>query len=675
MVKLRIVIILFILTAFQPVLSQKRTLNPYDLLNIKMVAEVALSPDNKYIAYTVTVPRQLNEGSGTDYRYLYVYHIAEKKSQALIEDKKNISGISWSPDGKNIVFKALLQASKGLQLYSISPSGSEATALSNLSQTILNYVYFNNDLIYFTANSPQNEYKTELLKKGFDMEIYEEEYRDINLYELNLKTGNTRQITSNYSVIDFSVSPDGKFAIATITEKNLTDYSYMFKKVAIIGLVDAKLDIVSENQGKMGVIKWSPDGTKIAYIAASHLNDAVDGSLFVTDNPVLVKNAVIENIVKSFKGSVIDFSWKDNNNLFFAAEESVNISLYEYNLKKKMQTLVFVPGEVFFRTFSINNSSVAFAGNTAKHPNELFNFDFKRKQTEKLTNNNPFLDNIEFSLQEKISYKATDGLNLEGVLIYPQNYIAGKQYPAIVYIHGGPEACVQNGWLNYYSYWGHFAAAKGFFVFYPNYRASSGRGVDFTMAGFGDLLGKEFSDVIDGIDFLINKGMIDKNKVGIGGGSYGGYFAAWGATRFTDRFAASVVFVGVSNQVSKRFTTDIPYEDYLVHWGYWSHENWDKVFDVSPVKYAHQSKTPTLILHGKDDPRIPVSQGMELYRALKTYGNAPVRLVLYPGEGHGNRKNTSRLDYLLRTLEWFDYYLNSEAPKNQIPEKYLQITY
>jgi len=671
-----ILFLIVFLFAFQPLIkAQQKTLNAYHLLQIKMVSEAVISPDNNYIAYTLIVPRQLNEGAGSDYRELYVYHIASKKSDRLIGEKKNITGISWSPDGKNIVFKALLDKVQGTQLYSIAPTGGDPVQLTNLNQTILNYSIYNSNQLYFTALSPENDAKLALIKNGFDVEVYEEEYRDINLYELNLQTKNLRQITSKCSVHDFSISPDGNYALASVTDKNLTDYVYMFKKVCLIELNSSKMNVIHENQGKLGEIKWSPDGKMIAFMAASDIKDAVDGSLFVSAFSAQNNTFNFENIVKNFKGSVIDFSWKDNNAIYFAAEESVDISLNEFNCKTKKQSVVILGGNAVFRAFDHNNNNICFAGNTSQHPNELYLFNLKTQKTQKLTDHNPFLQEITFSKQEKITYQASDGLTIEGVLIYPEGYVAGRQYPMIVYIHGGPEACVQNGWLNYYSYWGHIAAAEGFFVFYPNYRASSGRGVEFTMAGYGDLLGKEFSDVIDGIDYLINKGYVDKNKVGIGGGSYGGYFAAWGATRFSNRFAASVVFVGVSNQVSKRNITDIPYEDYYVHWGFWSDENWDKVFDASPVKYAHLNQTPTLILHGKDDPRIPVSQGMELYRALKIHGKAPVRLVLYPGEGHGNRKNTNRLDYILRTMEWFNYYLNSNNPKNQLPEKYLEIKY
>ena len=256
-----------------------------------------------------------------------------------------------------------------------------------------------------------------------------------------------------------------------------------------------------------------------------------------------------------------------------------------------------------------------------------------------------------------MTWKASlDGREIQGMLIHPITKPA-KAAPMIAAIHGGPEAHDMNGWLTSYSNPGQVAAAKGYYVLYPNYRSSTGRGVAFAKLGQGDLANGEFTDILDGIDALIAKGLVDKTKVGITGGSYGGYLSAWAATKWTDRFAASVVFVGVTDQVSKRLCTDIPMEDYLVHWRIWTDENVALVWDRSPIAHAKGSKTPTLICHGKDDPRVHPSQSLELYRTLKTRGAAPVRLVWYPGEGHGNQNRASRLDYSLRQMAWFDHFL------------------
>jgi dipeptidyl aminopeptidase/acylaminoacyl peptidase len=181
--------------------------------------------------------------------------------------------------------------------------------------------------------------------------------------------------------------------------------------------------------------------------------------------------------------------------------------------------------------------------------------------------------------------------------------------------------------------------------------------VAFSKLGQADAAGKEFDDLVDAVDALVATGLVDPAKVGITGGSYGGYASAWAATRLSSRFAASVMFVGISDLVSKVGTTDIPLEEYLVHSRRHLHEDWQHFLERSPIFHAAEARTPILILHGKDDPRVNPGQSLELYRRLKTLGQVPVRLVWYPGEGHGNRASASRLDYNLRMLQWFDHYL------------------
>jgi dipeptidyl aminopeptidase/acylaminoacyl peptidase len=229
---------------------------------------------------------------------------------------------------------------------------------------------------------------------------------------------------------------------------------------------------------------------------------------------------------------------------------------------------------------------------------------------------------------------------------------------------------VPHGWVTSYANPGQVAAARGLGVFYPNYRGSTGRGVAFAKAHQSDYGGKEFDDVIDGIDYLVEKlGLVRKDRVGVTGGSYGGFATAWCSTRHSERFAAGVMFVGISDHVSKSGTTDIPEEMYLVHARKRLWEDWQFFLERSPIYYVQKARTPLLILHGRDDTRVPTSQSMELFRHLKTLGNVPVRLVLYPGEGHGNRKAAARLDYNLRMLQWFEHYLSGpggDPPGNDI---------
>jgi dipeptidyl aminopeptidase/acylaminoacyl peptidase len=227
----------------------------------------------------------------------------------------------------------------------------------------------------------------------------------------------------------------------------------------------------------------------------------------------------------------------------------------------------------------------------------------------------------------------------------------------ILDVHGGPESHERDGWITSYSGPGQVGAARGFAVFLPNYRGSTGRGVEFSKMGQADYAGKEFDDLIDAVDHLVEIGLVDKDKVGVTGGSYGGFATAWCSTYHSERFAAGVMFVGISDHVSKAGTTDIPQEMHLVHSRRWPWDHWDWFRERSPIYHVKKAQTPLLIMHGKSDTRVHPSQSMELYRYLKVLGQVPVRLVLYPGEGHGNRKAAARYDYCLRMLRWMEHYL------------------
>lgn len=654
--------------------GQTRVFEYSDLLKLRTVAEAAISPDGKYIAYTVNSPRPLTDKAGGDYRELYLYELSTQKITELLTGKVNVTSIQWVPGSKNIAFRARLSNSGAPQIYFISAQGGEPFVITDFKTPVQNYSLSpDGKKIIYTAGEKRFPEKDDYLNRGFDAVIFEEEYENITLYSYDISSKEIKALTKDVSVFSFTLSPDGLYAACQIAEKNLVDDSYLFKRIYSVNTVTGEKKLLAENPGKISDMSWSPDGKHLAFIAGVDINDPVSGSLFVASFAEYKKFTDLTNYTLNFEGSVTGVDWLDANTMIYSSEESVDHTLRTVTIDGRKRELILIGGKYIFSSFEPADKKILLLGNTSLHPSELVLYDMAGKTTERLTEHNPFLKDIKFGRQEKISYKSRDGWTIEGVLIYPADYSSGKSYPLITYIHGGPEACVSNGWLTGYGTWGQIAAGEGYFIFFPNYRASSGRGVEFAKADRGDLAGKEFEDVIDGIDLLISEGKVDKNRVGIGGGSYGGYFSAWGATKYTERFAASVVFVGVSNQISKALTTDIPYEDYYVHWGIWPHENFELYLDRSPVKWAPGSKTPTLILHGKEDPRVPPLQSVELYRSLKLHGKAPVRLVFYPGEGHGNRKNTSRLDYVVRTMDWFNYYLRDNKDKTKMPAMYYDI--
>lgn len=651
--------------------AQQPVFTPQDLFRIKRVAEVATSPDASHIAYTVNIERPFADGKGSDFRELYVFNVQTGEHVPYILGNNFISEVQWKPDSKQITFMGKMSDAKTATLYGINLSGGTWFQIADLPGASAHSWRPDGKAIAYLANEPaesdpREERQAKMYERmGFDAAVFEENVVNKAVFVYDLETQTSKQWSKSGCVFGYEWSPKGDRIAAQIAPRNLVDDSYMFKDIFILN--DLGQQMLVDVPGKLGEMEWSPDGKYLAFLAAVDVHDPANGSLFIvnTDQPTAWTG--IKNYTHEFKGTVSHVTWKDNSTVLFFSDESVDQTLREVKVTGGESTLVIAGGQCTFSSPSLSGNVLAFSGNTWQHPDELYTFDLKQKSLKRQTRLNPWLDSIALGKQEKFTWKAKDGTELEGYLIYPVNYQPGTSYPLITYVHGGPEACVINAWSTYYSTWGQIAAGRDMFVFAPNYRSSTGRGVAFSKYGQKDLADEEFTDILDGIDKLIADGKVNRYRVGIGGGSYGGYLSAWAATKYSDRFAASVCFVGVTNQISKRNTTDIPYEDYYVHWLIWNDEDINLIYDRSPVKWASNNKTPTLILGGEADTRVHPSQSLELYRTLKLNGKAAVRYVTYPGEGHGNRNNPAQLDYAMRTLEWFTFYLKEGRSPTELP--------
>ena len=234
------------------------------------------------------------------------------------------------------------------------------------------------------------------------------------------------------------------------------------------------------NPGKLGQMTWSPDGKQLAFIAGVDINDPVNGSLFVTKVPNKKDFTQLDAYSKDFMGSVTHVEWKDSKTLIYCADEGVETGFYIQATGSDKGALLVEKGEVIIGNFRLNNGMIAFAGEQPSHPRDLFTMSLKDKKLIKRSDLNPWIREKKLARQEKLTWKSRDGLDIEGVILYPLGYKEGTKYPMINYIHGGPEACVKNGWTTYYSMWGQVAAAKGYVVLMPNYRGSSGRGVAYS---------------------------------------------------------------------------------------------------------------------------------------------------------------------------------------------------
>jgi dipeptidyl aminopeptidase/acylaminoacyl peptidase len=645
--------------------SAQNVLSPQDLLSLKYVGSQQLSPDGKHMVYMMATPRTANEKPGGSHIDYYLMNMADQTSTKLFGDGFRASSIQWLPDGEHISFLHKAEGGK-TQVYTAAAGGDEMTQVTNSPESIRAYAWAKDGSgLALIIRDAVTEREKELNDRGYGFIFYEENIKNDNLYYAPVadgKAGDMKQLTEDVQVWDMVWNHSGSTIAAAISPKNLVDHNYMFKRVYAVDVATGERKQISQNEGKLGNYTFSPDDSKLAYAAALDINDHQVSQGFVVD----LESGELNNITPaSYKGHISWIDWKSDNELVYHADEGVNTDLYSYNLKKGIRKLL-LDGEELGLVFQepqwdAKGKVYVMSGST---PTDYMNiYRWKGKGTpERITDANPMLNEVKLGEQRVIQFKARDGQEIEGIIMLPPDYEEGKTYPLIVYVHGGPESHHSNAWLSYYSTPGQVMAGKGYLVAYFNYRASTGYGVAFAKAGLGDPAGKEFDDIADGIDFMIEKYGADAERVGLAGGSYGGYASAWFATYYTEKVKAVAMFVGISNLISKKGTTDIPYEEIYVHSGDKLENQWKLSLERSPVYHAAKSKTATLIYGGADDTRVHPSQSMELYRRMKVNDHPAVRLVQYPGEGHGNRKQVGRIDVLYRQMSWMDWYVRDAKP-------------
>jgi dipeptidyl aminopeptidase/acylaminoacyl peptidase len=614
-----------------------------------------MSPDGSMIAYLLSVPRDpMKDEDGGAWSELHVID-PDGKSRPYVTGKVNVSAIGWTPDGKHISFLERRSGDRANSLYLLPVDGGEARRIASAETAITSYTFCPHmKHVAYLAQDTLPESRRKLAERGFNQEIFEENVPHVRLHIMELDgSGKTRKLDLPGSASGITWSPaEGKIALALAPTSSVDD-DLMNKKVVIIS-EEGKILARFDNPGKLGEIAWSTDGKHIAFISAADRNDPQQGRLMVAS----ATGGPMRDLLPNYLGHLAAIAWQSADTVMYIGDEGVWTTFAKVSLNGERKTLI-PTGTRILTSFSLSRDgqAAAFIGQSDHRPSDVFAMKHGEAEPRRLTDINPWMAERRLGKQEVVKYKARDGLELEGILIRPLDEKPGTRYPLILVVHGGPEAHYRNGWLTSYSTPGQVAAARGFAVFYPNYRGSTGRGVAFSKLSQSDPAGKEFDDYVDGVDHLINIGLVDKAKVGITGGSYGGYATAWGSTYYSERFAAGVMFVGISDKIAKFGTTDIPEEETLVHALHYPWENWQKFLERSPIYHAKKHRTPLLILGGTADPRVHPTQSMILFRYLKTLNQAPVRWVRYPGELHGNRRAASRLDYNLRLMQWMEHYL------------------
>lgn len=662
---LRYVLVVLFVWAMAPAdvaADHHQLFTPDHIAKTKVVTSSVISPDGNHVAYTISVPADPKKENTVNRNELHVVNLGTGESRPYYTGS-SVSGVNFRPGKGTITFLTRQSGEDRNALYEISVAGGEAQKLYQFSNNILGYDWASDgNHIAFMAFEQIDQNVNDL---PYQPDVYEENLPNRKLYIQNVAVEDHQPhlIDIEGSVYKVAWSPNRDRLAASAAPTPHIDDRYMAQVVHIVDYSSKSVSHTLDNEGKISQIVWSPDGSRIALLNGHDINDPIAGRIMV----VSADGGTPENINPDFLGKYEQIRWTANNEITFLASEGVKRSFGTIRPDGSRKSYRVEPGGPIINSFSLaSNGAAAFVASTPMHPNEVYTLDRRNRNLNRVTDTNPWLSDMKFGEQRVVTYEARDGeFEIEGLLILPVDYQEGQRVPVLTVVHGGPEAHYSNGWLTAYSMPGQFGASRGFATFYPNYRGSTGRGMEFIYSSQGDLSGKEFDDVVDGVDYLIDTGIADADKIGVTGGSYGGYATAWMSTYYSDRFAAGVMFVGISNNLSKWGTSDIPEELYLVHsrermWE--SDDKWMDYLKRSPIYHVDNANTPLLIMHGAEDTRVHPGQSLELYRHIKVRRpDVPVRLVWYPDEGHGNARSTSRYDYNLRMIQWFETFLTGDG--------------
>ncbi len=633
-------------------------LPPEDVAKIRQVGQVELNYRGSHAAYILTIPRTEDEPIGGDHQELRIMDLESGEVSGLIETNKQPTAPSWMPGINRLAFLMIdNQHHVNRQVYSVNTAGEDLKKHTSAPEGVMAFAFSQDtSQIAYTMREPLTDDVRERHEKGYDMVVSGENERYVRLWIR--ENGDARAVSpDNMSAWDFVWSPDTDHLAVRLSYGTGLDDEMMFSEILKVNIWQNSMDLLVESQGKVGPMTWSPDGSQFAFLAAKSINDPLPQRIYITEVGSYTASDITPD---NYEGTPEWLGWKDNQTLRFVAVEGTRTTLRELSVSGGDAQLLVGGGREIFRSASFDDASdrMATAVHRRDHPSELYVLVGPGAQSNwvRMTNHNTFLDGRTLGRQDTISWEGPDGLRIEGVITYPVDYNERSTYPLAVLPHGGPEGISIDGWNTRPLYPAQVLATHGYVVLKPNYRGSGGRGSGFAMANHRDLGGKEFEDVLRGIDHLVYDGIVHPGQVGISGTSYGGYFSAWAGTRYSDRFAAAITFAGLSNWISFMGTTDIPHEMSLTHWNLWWFENEGLNWDRSPVAHLQKARTPILVAHGLSDERVHPEQSMQLYQFLNL-NYIPSSLVMYPRQPHGLTERAHRIDFMERVVNWFDQHV------------------
>lgn len=636
-----------------PLAATKSAPTVDQILSLHRVGSPAMSPDGRFVAYTV---RETNWDDNSYDTNIWLVDTQTESTRQLTRGRKSSQAPAWSPDGSRLAF--ISDRTDKRQIYVINPNGGEADAMTSLDEGVNSFAWSPDGArIAFTALEPKSAAVKDRDKKYGEFQVVDQDHRMSHLFILDVANKATTSLTSGaFTVGSFAWSPDGA-RIAFDHRVNASPGSSGSADISVVTVADKSVRHLVTQEGPDTEPTWSPDGTKIAFATAmARRDDYYTNGIIAT---VAASGGAPTPLTTSFDEDPSLVGWKSNG-LYFSALNRTYSHLYRIDVATGAVARVGAADKAVDSSFSFSRdgSTVAFLRADAASMAEVFVAPASMSTPRKLTDMNTQVADWTPSTLEVISWKSQDGTAIEGVLHKPADFDPSRKYPLLVVIHGGPTGVSRAVPFTSSIYPIDVWVPRGVLVLEPNYRGSAGYGEKFRALNVRNLGVGDAWDVLSGVDALIAKGTVDPARVGAMGWSQGGYISAFLTTHDAARFKAISVGAGISDWMTYYVNTDIhPFtRQYL------KATPWDDpaiYAKTSPITYIKQAKTPTLIQHGATDQRVPLPNAFELYQGLQDQ-KVPAKLIVYQGFGgigHGPSKPKSHRATMEHNLEWFDEYL------------------
>ena len=648
--------IIFLLPIFLisfPVLSQDFW-NPEESIKIKSISQTDISNDGKYVAYVVKEP--IIEDEKSEYlSQIWVSNLYTDENVQFTFNLKSSSSPKFSPDGKMLAF--LSTRSGENQIWIINTNGGEARKLTSEKKDVKEIKWSpDGKIISFLKSDDDTEEEVDSKENKTDVILVDKVFKYSHIYSYNLAKDSVKQITKgNFSVNKYDYSPNGSKIIFSHQEDTNINTGLVNTDISIIGSDGKNLNNLISRPGLDSDPIFSNSGNKFAFISSGGKQESIGlRDVYIFD--LKSRNISKLNNTPNRDSSIISWSSDDKKLIiseYIKTTRQILLLPINGNSCLSWSNDKNFKGVISSIVKSKNSDQIVFCYERLDKPVEVYTSKENNPLFKKISDINNF-DYPKLSFTEIISWKSFDGKKIEGILTYPKNFKKGIKYPVVLQIHGGPAGVFSERFnARPGIYMTEYFSEKGYAIIKPNPRGSTGYGKEFRYANYKDWGFGDYEDVISGVDKIIEMGIGDPEKQFVMGWSYGGYLTSFIVTK-TDRFKAASMGAGLPNLISMVTTTDI--QDYLVaHMGSEFWEDYETYQKHSAIYHVKNTITPTQIIHGADDLRVPFTQGQEFYNALKRIG-VDTEMIVYPRTPHSPNEPKFLMDVSERILTWFGKY-------------------